>query len=139
MDPKTNFPRPIPEFDAQEFWEGCNRGELLMQRCASCQKFRWLPQPMCPSCHSLEHEWIKVSGKGTVYSYTIITHPVHPAARSRVPYNVAQVQLEEDPQLILITNLVGIPNEDIRIGMPVRVTFEEHSPGVMLPKFERAA
>ena len=139
MDPKTNFPRPIPEFDAQEFWEGCNRGELLMQRCASCHKFRWLPQPMCPSCHSLEHKWIKVSGNGTVYSYTIITHPVHPAARDRVPYNVAQVQLEEDPQLILITNLVGIRNEDIRIGMPVRVTFEEHSPGVMLPKFERAA
>ena len=139
MDPKTNFPRPIPEFDAQEFWEGCNRGELLMQRCASCKTFRWLPQPMCPSCHSIEREWVRVSGKGTVYSYTIITHPVHPAARSRVPYNVAQVQLEEDPQLILITNLVGVPNEDIRIGMPVQVVFEEHSPGVMLPKFERAA
>ena len=139
MDPKANFPRPIPEFDAQEFWEGCNRGELLMQRCSSCKKFRWLPQPMCPACHSIEGEWVKVSGKGTVYSYTIITHPVHPAARSRVPYNVAQVQLDEDPQLILITNLVGIQNEDIRIGMPVRVVFEEHSPGVMLPKFERAA
>ena len=139
MDPKANFPRPIPEFDAQEFWEGCNRGELLMQRCSSCKKFRWLPQPMCPACHSIEREWVKVSGQGTVYSYTIITHPVHPAARSRVPYNVAQVQLDEDPQLILITNLVGIQNEDIRIGMPVRVVFEEHSPGVMLPKFERAA
>jgi hypothetical protein len=64
--------------------------------------------------------------------------PRSPAARDRVPYNVAQVQLDEDPQLILITNLVGIRNEDIRIGMPVRVVFEEHSPGVMLPKFERA-
>ncbi|MGO9607570.1 MAG: hypothetical protein ACLQAT_29920 [Candidatus Binataceae bacterium] len=49
------------------------------------------------------------------------------------------MQLDEDPQLILITNLVGIRNEDIRIGMPVRVIFEEHSPGVRLPKFERAA
>ena len=138
MDPSANFPRPIPEFDAEGFWAGCNRGELLMQRCASCKKFRWLPQPMCASCHSLECEWIKVSGKGTVYSYTIITHPVHPAAVSRVPYNVAQVQLDEDPELILITNLVGVRNEEIRIGMPVQVTFEEHSPGVMLPKFRGA-
>jgi hypothetical protein len=91
---------------------------------------------MCPSCNSLESEWVKVSGQGSVYSYTIIAHPVHPAAVSRVPYNVAQVQLDEDPQLILITNLVGVRNEDIRVGMRVRVTFEEHSPGVMLPKFE---
>jgi len=139
MNPASNFPRPVPEFDAQEFWAGCNRGELLMQRCAPCRKFRWLPQPMCPSCHSLEREWVKVSGMGTVYSYTIIIHPVHPAAVNRVPYNVAQVQLDEDPQLILITNLTGIRNEDIHIGMRVRVRFEEHSPGVMLPKFERAS
>jgi uncharacterized OB-fold protein len=136
MDARSNFPRPIPEFDAQEFWAGCNRAELLMQRCTSCKKFRWLPQPMCPSCNSLESEWVKVSGQGSVYSYTIIAHPVHPAAVSRVPYNVAQVQLDEDPQLILITNLVGVRNEDIRVGMRVRVTFEEHSPGVMLPKFK---
>ncbi len=114
------------------------RGELLMQRCTSCRKFRWLPQPMCAACHSIEREWIKVSGRGKVYSYTIITHPVHPAAVDRVPYNVAQVQLEEDPDLILITNLVGLKNEEIRIGMPVRVVFEEHEPGVMLPKFTPA-
>src|SRR5215469_609830 len=130
MAAKDNFPRPIPEFGAEPFWEGCNRDELLMQRCSECRKFRWLPQPMCPACNSLKHEWVRVSGKGSVYSYTIITHPVHPAAVSKVPYNVAQVQLAEDPGLILLTNLVGIRNEDIRIGMPVQVTFEEHSPGV---------
>lgn len=138
MSATSNFPSPIPEFDAEEFWAGCNRGELLMERCTGCRKFRWLPQPMCPACHSLEHEWIKVSGRGKVYSYTIITHPVHPAAVSRVPYNVAQVQLDEDPELILITNLVGVKNEDIKIDMPVRVVFEEHEPGVKLPKFRPA-
>ncbi len=138
MAATSNFPSPIPDFDAEEFWAGCNRGELLMQRCAACRKFRWLPRPMCPFCNSLEREWIKVSGKAKVYTYTIITHPVHPAAVSRVPYNVAQVQLDEDPDLILVTNLVGISNEDIRIGMPVQVVFEEHEPGVKLPKFKPA-
>ena len=135
MAAASNFPNPIPEIDAEEYWAGCNRDELLMQRCAACGRFRWLPRPMCPSCYSLEREWVKVSGRGKVYSYTIITHPVHPAAVERVPYNVAQVQLDEDPGLVLVTNLVGVTNEDIRIGMPVQVVFEEREPGVKLPKF----
>jgi uncharacterized OB-fold protein len=138
MAATSNFPSPIPDFDAEEFWAGCNRGELMMQRCAACRKFRWLPRPMCPFCNSLDREWVKVSGRGKVYSYTLITHPVHPAAVSRVPYNVAQVQLEEDPDLIVVTNLVGLRNEDIRIDMPVQVVFEEHEPGVKLPKFKPA-
>jgi len=138
MEASANFPSPIPDFDAEEFWAGCNRGELLMQRCTECKKFRWLPRPMCPSCNSLACEWVKMSGRGKVYSWTIITHPVHPAAVSRVPYNVVQVQLDEDPDLILVTNLNGIRNEDIRIDMPVQVVFEQHDPGVKLPKFKPA-
>jgi uncharacterized OB-fold protein len=136
MAETSNFPPPIPDFDAQEFWDGCNRGELMMQRCTDCARFRWIPQPMCPNCNSLQRKWVKVSGRGKVYSYTIITHPVHPAAASRVPYNVAQVQLDEDPNLILVTNLVGLSNEDIRVDMPVEVVFEEHEAGVKLPKFK---
>ena len=131
-----NFPRPIPDFDAQEFWDGCNHDELRMQRCTDCKKFRWLPRPMCPSCNSLNREWVKVSGKGKVFSWTIITHPNHPAALEKVPYNVAQVQLDEDPSLVLVTNLVNIKNEDIRMDLPVQVVFEEHEPGVKLAKFQ---
>jgi uncharacterized protein len=108
----------------------------MMQRCAQCRKYRWLPRPMCPFCHSLEREWVKVSGKGRVYTYTIVTHPVHPAAVSRVPYNVVQVQLDEDPDLILVTNLVGVSNEEIKIDMPVEVVFEDHE-GMKLPKFKQ--
>ena len=77
-----------------------------------------------------------MSGRGKVYSWTIITHPVHPAAVSRVPYNVVQVQLDEDPELILVTNLVGIRNGDIRIDLPVQAVFEQHEPGVKLAKFK---
>ncbi len=131
-----NFPRPVPDFDAQEFWDGCNRDELLMQRCSDCKRFRWLPRPMCPHCNSLSHEWVKMSGKGKVFSWTIITHPVHPAAVEKVPYNVTQVQLDEDPELVLVTNLVNVQNEDIRMAMPVQVVFEEHEPGVKLAKFQ---
>lgn len=62
-------------------------------------------------------------------------HPVHPAANEKVPYNVAQVQLDEDPDLILVTNLVDIDNDAIRIDLPVEVVFVEHEPGVKIPKF----
>jgi len=132
---EIHFPRPISTLDDQEFWNGCNNDELRLQKCSSCSKYRWLPKPMCPQCNSLEHEWVKVSGKGRVYSWTIVVHPVHPAANRKVPYNVAQVQLEEDPEVILVTNLVGVGNDDITMGMPVEVVFEEDEPGVKLPKF----
>jgi uncharacterized OB-fold protein len=84
----------------------------------------------------MEHQWVKMSGKGKVFSWTIITHPNHPAAVNKVPYNVAQVQLAEDPEIIMVTNLVGIKNEDIRIDLPVEVVFEEIEPGVKLAKFK---
>ncbi len=135
MPEEIHFPRPVSTLDDQEFWDGCNKEELRLQKCSSCSKYRWLPKPMCPQCNSLEHEWVKVSGKGRVYSWTIVVHPVHPAANSKVPYNVAQVQLEEDPEVILVTNLVGVGNDDITMGMQVEVVFEEDEPGVKLPKF----
>lgn len=135
MAEPLNFPRPVPNIDDEAFWDGCQNDELRMQRCAACKKYRWLPRPMCPSCNALEHEWVTVSGRGRVFSWTIIVHPVHPAANEKVPYNVAQVQLDEDPDLILVTNLVDIDNDAIRIDMPVEAVFVEHEPGVKIPKF----
>lgn len=135
MAETVHFPRPVPSVDDAAFWDGCNHDELRMQRCTACGKYRWLPRPMCPHCNALEHEWVGVSGKGTVFSWTIVVHPVHPAADEKVPYNVAQVRLDEDPDLILVTNLVDIDNDAIRIDMPVEVVFVEHAPGVKIPKF----
>ena len=135
MAEPLNFPRPVPNIDDEAFWDGCQNDELRMQRCAACKKYRWLPRPMCPSCNALEHEWVAVSGRGRVFSWTVIVHPVHPAANEKVPYNVAQVQLDEDPDLILVTNLVDIDNDAIRIDMPVEAVFVEHEPGVKIPKF----
>lgn len=138
MAESPNFPRPVPNIDDEAFWAGCQNDELRMQRCAACKKYRWLPRPMCPSCNALEHEWVPVSGRGRVFSWTVIVHPVHPAANEKVPYNVAQVQLDEDPDLILVTNLVDIDNDAIRIDMPVEAVFVEHEPGVKIPKFRPA-
>ena len=135
MAESPNFPRPVPNIDDEAFWDGCQNDELRMQRCAVCKKYRWLPRPMCPYCNALEHEWVMVSGRGKVFSWTVIVHPVHPAANEKVPYNVAQVQLDENPDLILVTNLVEIDNDAIRIDLPVEAVFVEHEPGVKIPKF----
>jgi uncharacterized OB-fold protein len=91
---------------------------------------------MCPYCQSLAKEWVKMSGRGKVHTWTIITHPVHPAAVDKVPYNVVQVRLDEQPDLLMVSNLVGVKNEDIQFDMPVEVVFEELEPGVRLPKFK---
>lgn len=134
QEPKY-LPRPLPEADALEFWEGCLRDELLMQRCARCKKFRWLPRPMCPHCLSLEREWVKVSGRGKIYSWTIVHYPVHPATVEKIPYNVIQVRLDEQDDLIMVSNLVEARNEDLRFDLPVEVVFREIIPGIKVPQF----
>jgi len=125
-----------PDHISEGFWESCARRVLSIQQCASCGTFRHLPRPTCPNCHSFDYRYTPVSGRGTVYSYTVAHHPVHPALASRVPYNVVVVELEEAP-VKLVSNLVS--DETPVIGMPVEVVFEEPAPGVVLPRFRPAA
>ena len=66
LDPKTAFPVPVPDRDTKPFWDGCARGELLIQRCGACGKFLWQPRPVCSSCQTPEPAWTKVSGDGIV-------------------------------------------------------------------------
>jgi hypothetical protein len=79
-----------------------------------------------------------VSGKGSVWSWTVIAYPLHPAVADKVPYNIVEVELIEQAGLRLISNLIDCRNEDIFIGMPVEVTFEAMSEGITLPRFRRA-
>jgi len=82
---------------------------------------------------SVELEWTQVSGKGTLYSFTLMHQVYHPAFASEVPYNIAEVDLEEG--LRILSNIVGCPNSDLKIGMPLIVTFEDVSSDVTIPKF----
>ena len=67
----------VPDYE-RGFWEGTRNGELRIQRCSDCGRYRHLPTPMCPECSSLDYTWTVVSGRGFVYSYVIVRHPVHP-------------------------------------------------------------
>ncbi len=116
--------------DTSFFWEGAERGELLIQRCASCRTLRHPPGPGCPACGSLEWDGLTSSGRGTVYSYAVHHYP--PIPRFEVPNLVALVELEEGTRVL--ANLREIDPDDVQIDMPVEVFFEDFE-GVVLPQF----
>ena len=127
------------------FWEGCARGELLVQACASCGLRRMPPRPMCPRCRSLETRWERTSGRGRVWSFIVPHPPLLPAFAEVAPYNAIIVELDEDPLIRFAGNLVvsadGEINEidptTITIGEPVHVVFHRID-DVYLPRWVRA-
>ena len=136
IDEQANaFPYPIPEYDAEPFWRGCNKGRLLMQRCDNCARYRWHPAPFCGHCGSGKFEWQALSGRAKIHTWTVVTHPVHPAAVDKVPYVVVIVELEEQAGLTMISNLIDSDIEAIKIGNPVSVDFVVHPNGQKLPVF----
>jgi uncharacterized OB-fold protein len=127
--------RPLPEITAESrpFWEGCRRHELLVQRCRACGARQHYPRGVCASCWSAELEWLRSAGRGTVYTFTVTHRSQASWFKGAVPYVLAWVELEEGVQLL--TNLVGCDPAAVRIGMPVRVVFDDATPEVTLPQF----
>lgn len=113
------------------FWEGCARGELLVQTCDGCGTRRMPPRPMCPGCRALASTWKPTSGRGRVWSHVVPHPPLLPKYTELAPYNVIVVELEEDPGIRFVGNLVeaadgridAIDPATIRIGEEVEVVF----------------
>ncbi len=126
-------PLPILDHDNKPFWDGCARGELLLQRCGDCGAYRHPPRPICDHCLSAKADWVASSGEGTVYSFVVVHRAFHPAWEEEVPYVVAIVELAEGPHVM--TNIVDTPPETVTVGMPVRVTFDKVTDEISLPKF----
>jgi len=114
---------PSPTAESWAFWTGGERGELLINRCHGCGHFFRPPGPACWRCRSTDVAPEPVSGRGKVATYTINRQPWIPGFEP--PYIVAMVELDDEPDVRLITNVVGLSVEDIRIGMPVEVFFED--------------
>jgi uncharacterized OB-fold protein len=130
------MPLPLPDLDTRPFWDGCREGELLLPRCRACGETRWPPGPMCPSCRSFETEWARASGRGAVYSWVVVTHPVHPVLADQVPYVVGLVELEEGVRLV--ANVTGCAPAEVTADMPVELYFEDPVEDVRLPNFRSA-
>ena len=129
-------PLPVPDFDSRPFWERCKAHDLSAQRCNDCGKFRWPPQAFCPHCYSWKFDWTKLAETGIVSSFVVVHYVSIPAFQEDAPYVVAHITLDDtDDQITMISNVIGCPWEQVRIGMPVRVAFEDVTPEVTLPKF----
>ena len=129
-------PLPIIDEDNAPSWEYAREHQLRMQKCAGCGHIRFPVSLICPRCHALETEWIRLSGKGKVYSYVIYHQAYHPAYKDDIPYAVAIIQLKEGPRME--SNITGCRMEDIEIGMPVELYFDDVTEDVSLPKFRLA-
>jgi uncharacterized OB-fold protein len=125
---------PAANPDTKPFWDGCARGELLLQRCSACHAYRHPPSPVCPHCLSDRHAWVAASGQGTVYTYVVVRETRAKGWEQMVPYVLAVISLEEGPRFL--SNLTNVAPEAVKIEMPVEVTFAELDGTTRLPLFQ---
>lgn len=133
--PEPNRPKPLPVVteESRPFWEGCRQGKLLLQYCGQCQRYQFYPRLYCMQCGSNALRWVEASGRGVIYSYTIIRQSKSPEFMSDTPYNVAIVQLEEGPRML--SNIVDADPSELGVDLTVTVEFDQVSEGISLPRF----
>ncbi len=132
----TEYAKPLPNLDdpvSRPFWEAARRHELRLQRCPQCGYVRFPAAKLCPECLDWNDVWVELSGRGRVWSFGVYHHRFHPAFSDDLPYNVALVELDEGPRLI--TNLVGLANDAIEVGLAVEAVFDDVTDAVTLIKF----
>ncbi|MFG2434767.1 OB-fold domain-containing protein [Streptomyces sp. NPDC048508] len=129
--PGSSRPRPVVNRDNARFWEGVGHRRLLIQRCTGCGtlRFPWLPG--CNTCGGPEWDTVEASGEGTVYSYVVMHHPSFPAFDP--PYAVGLIELAEGVRMV--SNVVGVPHDRVRVGMPVCLEFRQYEEELLLPVF----
>ena len=137
-DAPTQYQKPLPEPSAVSapFWDGLRVGELRLQRCVECKRHILYPRSVCPHCLSDRLEWTAATGRGRLYSYTVVRRAMNPAFAPEVPYVFAIVELEEGPRVT--TNIVNCVPGEVRVDMPVRATYDNVTPEMALLKFEPA-
>jgi len=135
MAETRTYRKPLPRIDEESrgYWEALARHELYFQRCRDCGAKRFYPRALCPACLSSATEWIRASGRGTVYSFTVTHQNQAPGFREELPYVLAIVELDEGVRMM--TNVVGCAPDAVRVGMPVQVVFEDVTAEITLPKF----
>ena len=133
---KKPLPNPYNREATSPFWEGAKQHVLKLPRCTKCGQVFFYPREACPACLSTGFDWFQASGKGRLYSYTVIHQPANPAFGAEAPYIFAMVQLDEGPRMV--SNLVGCAIEEAKVDMPVVAVYEDITPDWTLVKFKPA-
>jgi len=127
-------PVPAPDVVTESYWNAARRHELVVTACIPHGHLTFPPDIACTVCGARELESRTVSGNGTVYTFTVVRQAFDPAFADDVPYVLALVELDEQPGLRVLANLVGVEPDDVEVGAAVHVVFESRD-GVVLPQF----
>ena len=131
----TAYDKPLPrgeDFNG-EFYRFCKQHELRFQRCRDCGAWRHMPRESCQACGSFNWAWERAAGKGQVFSWTVIHRALHPGFAAELPYAAVVVELEEGVRIV--SHVLDLPVDQLRVGLPVEVVFDDVTPEVTLPKF----
>lgn len=131
--------RPLPQLTglSAEFYGFCKAHELHFQRCAACATWRHVPRERCGACGAADFRWEPSSGRGRVYTWIVANRSMHPAFASDPPQVPVVVEMDEGVRLV--TQVVDCPPQELAIGMPVEVVYDDVTEDVTLPKFRRLA
>jgi uncharacterized protein len=143
---RADFPLPdLTDERTAEYFAGAGRGELVLPRCDSCNRFVWYPEDECPHCGAGSFTWTRVSGRGRVFTWTVVRRAFLPAFEEMVPFVTALVSLEEDPAVRIVSYIVDCDPDALAADLPVEAVFRPlHFPtvparSVPVPMFVPAA
>ncbi len=125
MSAKSPLDRPLPsgKGDSARYWAALRAGRIELPRCQACESLVFYPRPHCPVCHGHDLEWVTLSGRGRVYTCTVVHRATHPWFMDKTPYVYALVELEEGVRLP--SQIVGVPPAEVTIGLEVEAVFEK--------------
>jgi uncharacterized OB-fold protein len=133
-----SVPLPEPSETTAPFWEHCNDRRLMFQGCADCGALTHPPLPACPKCQSLNRTWLDAPDEARVYSFTWVHTAAHESVAAVLPYNVVVVEFPKMPGVRLVSNVVDVERDELRIGEVVRLTWDEGPEGHWRPRFRKS-
>ena len=137
MSTTAAYDKPVPEpnRDSQPYWDGLAAHRLVLQRCAACRVVRHYPRPVCDRCYALDCDWVEVSGRGSLHSWTVAHHAFHPGFKRELPYTLVTVDLDEGVRMQ--APLIDPDSGPLAIGDALEIAYEDVSATLTLPRFRR--
>ncbi|HEX5587852.1 MAG TPA: Zn-ribbon domain-containing OB-fold protein [Acidimicrobiia bacterium] len=128
---------PYADETTQPFWDAALEGRLLGYRCSTCGTFVMPPKPYCFTCQGTDFAWVELPGTGTVYTFTIVRHPLSPALAEVVPFAAGVIELDgtQGAGARMIANIVDVDLDTLQIGTRVKVVFDTVSDTLAVPRF----
>ena len=127
----------VPDDLTRPFYEAANDGRLVVQTCTACDRLHFPPRVACDRCGSSDYlEWKEMSGRGTIYNYGVVYDCPVATLKEDLPFNLAAIMLDEDPEILMYSHLPGTPADEVPVGAAVQVIFEATANGQKVPEWQ---